>query len=51
MGPGDERDRAHAYPMNVEADNRDLEPENDEAWLEQAEAETEIEADWEREAD
>lgn len=29
----------------------DLEPENDETWLEQAEAEAEIEADWDRETD
>jgi hypothetical protein len=50
----------HAYPFSVEAKDRsDTGPnpapealsESDEAWLEQAEAEAEIAAEWERDED
>jgi hypothetical protein len=47
----------HVYPISVEAKNLVIEPnpevetipEPDEAWLERAEAEAEIAADWDRE--
>lgn len=48
-GNSKKRDGNHTYPMNVEAEESFLGPEDDDSWLEQAEAVAEIWADWETE--